>query len=147
MYPMIGEPAGPMLDLRPSNDGETGSSRRSPMSPISNISTVKFAFAVAALLGAVAAGLAIRGAASVDVPLGAMDDYGNRHAVVAESRLTLNDDFGTRNQAPASELTLNDDFGTRNQPARTKLTAADDFGTRHITPATKLGPNDDYATR
>ena len=117
------------------------------MSPVSNISTVKFAFAVAALLCAVAAGLAIRGAASLDVPLGAMDDYGNRHAVVAETRLTLNDDFGTRNQAPRSELTLADDFGTRNQPAPIELTTADDFGTRHAAPVTKLGPNDDYATR
>jgi urease alpha subunit len=117
------------------------------MSPISNISPVKFAFAVAVILGAMAAGLAVRGAASVDVPLGAMDDYGIRHAVVAESRLTLNDDFGTRNQAPASELTLNDDFGTRNQAAKQELTTADDFGTRHGTQSTELGPNDDYATR
>jgi hypothetical protein len=100
------------------------------MSPVSNISPLKSAFFAAALLGLVALGLAIRGAAPVDVPLGAIDDYGNRHPVTAESRLTTADDYGTRNQA-----------------ATVKLTTADDFGTRHITKATQLGPNDDYWTR
>ena len=117
------------------------------MSTVSNISLVKAAFAAAVLLGVVAAGLAIRGTAPVDVPLGAIDDYGTRHPVVAESRLTLADDFGTRNQPARIKLTTADDFGTRNQPARIKLTTADDFATRHATQEPKLGPNDDYATR
>ena len=101
------------------------------MSPASNISPVKAAFAVAALLSLVAAGLAIRGAASADVPtLGMVDDYATRHAVEAEVELTSADDFGTRNQAAAVQLST-----------------ADDFGTRHGAKAIELGPNDDYATR
>jgi hypothetical protein len=101
------------------------------MSPVSNISPIKSAFAVAALLSLVAAGLAIRGAASADVPtLGMIDDYATRHALAAEVELTTADDFGTRNQAAAVELTT-----------------ADDFGTRHGAKASELGPNDDYATR
>jgi hypothetical protein len=117
------------------------------MSPVSNISPLKSAFFAAALLGLVALGLAIRGAAQVDVPLGAIDDYGNRHPVTAESRLTTADDYGTRNQAAPVKLTTADDYGTRNQAATVNLTTADDFGTRHITKATQLGPNDDYWTR
>jgi hypothetical protein len=118
------------------------------MSPVSNISPIKSAFAVAALLSLVAAGLAIRGAASADVPtLGMIDDYATRHALAAEVELTTADDFGTRNQAAAVELTTADDFGTRNQAAAVELTTADDFGTRHGAKASELGPNDDYATR
>jgi hypothetical protein len=118
------------------------------MSPVSNISPVKTAFAVAALLSLVAAGLAIRGAASAEVPtLGIVDDYANRHAVEADVELTTADDFGTRNRSAAVQLTAADDFGTRNQPAAVQLTTADDFGTRHGAKAIELGPNDDYATR
>jgi hypothetical protein len=118
------------------------------MSPVSNISPVKSAFAVAALLSAVAAGLAIRGAASADVPsLGMVDDYATRHAIESEITLTTADDFGTRNQSAAVGLTTADDFGTRNQSAAVELTTADDFGTRHGAQLIELGPNDDYATR
>ena len=84
------------------------------MSPVSNISPIKSAFAVAALLSLVAAGLAIRGAASADVPtLGMIDDYATRHALAAEVELTTADDFGTRHGAKASELGPNDDYATR----------------------------------
>ena len=118
------------------------------MSPVSNISPIKSAFAVAALLSLVAAGLAIRGATSPGLPaLGMVDDYATRHAVEAEVELTAADDFGTRNQAAAVDLTTADDFGTRNQAASVDLTAADDFGTRHGTKAIELGPDDDWATR
>jgi hypothetical protein len=135
------------------------------MAPVSNISPIKAAFAVAALLSLVAAGLAIRGATSPSLPaLGMVDDYATRHTVEAEVELTAADDFGTRNQAAAIELTAADDFGTRNQAAAIELTAADDFGTRnqaaaieltaaddfgirHAVKAIELGPNDDWATR
>ncbi len=118
------------------------------MSPVSNISPVKAAFAVAALLSLVAAGLAIRGAASADIPtLGMVDDYATRHAVDDEIELTTADDFGTRNRPAAVQLTTADDFGTRNRPAAVQLTTADDFGTRHAAKAIELGLNDDYATR
>ncbi len=135
------------------------------MSPVSNISPIKAAFAVAVLLSLVAAGLAIRGATSPGLPaLGMVDDYATRHAVEAEVeltaaddfgtrnrpasvKLTAADDFGTRNQAAAVELTAADDFGTRNQAAAVELTTADDFGTRHAAKAIELGPNDDWATR
>ena len=101
------------------------------MSTVSNISPIKAAFAVAALLSLVAAGLAIRGATSPSLPaLGMVDDYATRHTVEAEVELTAADDFGTRNQAAAIELT-----------------AADDFGIRHAVKAIELGPNDDWATR
>jgi hypothetical protein len=117
------------------------------MSPVSNISTVKFAFVVAALLSLVAVGIAIRGTADVQ-SLGMADDYATRHTVQAAAvELTTADDFGTRNQAAAVELTTADDFGTRNQAAAVELTTADDFGTRHSVRATDLGLNDDYATR
>ena len=73
------------------------------MSPVSNISPIKAAFAVAALLSLVAAGLAIRGATSPGLPaLGMVDDYATRHAVEAEVELTAADDFGTRNRRRAS---------------------------------------------
>jgi hypothetical protein len=148
MCPMIGESIGSMLGSSAVTRRRTRIEQEVPdMSPVTNISPVKTAFAIAALLCAVAAGLVIRGATSVDVPLGAMDDFAIRHAADTETSLTLADDYGTRNQAPASELTLADDFGTRNQRAPMKLTTADDFGTRNSTPASKLGANDDYATR
>ena len=117
------------------------------MSPASTISPFKSALIAAALLGALAAGLAIRSVASNDVPLGALDDYATRHPTVAESQLTTADDFGTRNVPAPVELTTADDYGTRNQPAKVELTTADDFGTRHAAKTTQLGPNDDYWTR
>ena len=122
------------------------------MSPVSNISPVKAAFAVAALLSLVAVGLAIRGAASPGIPaLGMVDDYATRHALEDEVELTAADDYGTRNQRAAVELTAADDFGTRNRPAAieltAELTAADDFGTRNQRAAVELTAADDFGTR
>jgi hypothetical protein len=82
------------------------------------------------LIGAVALGLAVR-PASPGEPLGHADDYGTRHASIANAvELSEVDDYGTR-LITKPALGPQDDFGTRHATVATPLTEVDDYGTRN----------------
>jgi hypothetical protein len=139
------------------------------MSQDTTISAARSALVAVGFLGLVAVGIAARDATPAS--LGAADDYGTRHAAVAEStetaaapqgmrhgklvlapQLGLADDFATRQAAAAASAQLGpaDDFGIRHTAAAAasaQLSPADDYGTRQWVEPAALGPSDDYATR
>lgn len=119
------------------------------MSQDTTISAARSALVAVGFLGLVAVGIAARDATPAS--LGAADDYGTRHAAVAESTETAAAPQGMRHGklVLAPQLGLADDFATRQAAtaASAQLSPADDYGTRQWVEPAALGPSDDYATR